>query len=197
MNAVEPEPGTADSRAAERARTRYLWLDQGIVAFGINMAINGLIAWLIFRDAPVLPLRGPVSLEADIIGTCVLMPIIACLIVTAVTRRQLRQGKLVGIAPDPPRRGWTGWLRGNVIARTVVLSLLFRMLVPGPTVWLLERAGVEELSLTNFILAKAVWAAMLGIVICPLCGWLAFFDVPPADAGSDSATSSIGVQHDP
>jgi hypothetical protein len=68
------------------AQRRFVLLDNGVGAFVVNLMINGVIAWLLFRKATRVPMWGQSSIAGDTIATAFLLPAITCLIVTWISR---------------------------------------------------------------------------------------------------------------
>src|SRR5205823_4376911 len=100
---------------------RYLLLEQGVGAAVFNFVLNAAIAWAMFRSVDVVPLWGQQSIMGDTIGTCFLLPLLTCLIVTRLVRGHMRAGKVASL-------GWTrashpvlGWLPRTTPRRGVAL----------------------------------------------------------------------------
>ena len=105
-----------------RLQWRYILIDQGVIAIVVTVALNWGIAWLIFRTEESLPLTGPVSIAGDVYATCLLLPVIACFIVTGITRRAVRLGRIPSRSTSSVRPGMLGKLRRSVLARAAVLA---------------------------------------------------------------------------
>ncbi len=149
------------------AQRRYL-VEQGVGAAIFNFALNGVIAWLIFRGQAAIPLWGQQSIAGDTIGTCFFLPFLTCLIVTRVARGHVRAGRVT-------RLGWTtashpalGWLPAGTVARAATLAVIC-MAIPALIVaGALGAAGVAEMRLWPFVLFKALFAALLAAAVTPV-----------------------------
>ena len=69
---------------------RFLIIEQGAVPTLFNFALNGAIAWALFRSAADVPLWGESSLGVDLLATGFLLPFLTCLIVSAIVARHVR-----------------------------------------------------------------------------------------------------------
>lgn len=178
---MSPQPHRPDAAnltdQQRRDIRRYLVWEQGVLAIPINLAINAAIAFLLNRHLEAVPLNGSQSIASDVHGTCLLMPFIANAIITAITRQRLRRGVL----PHVPRRIFTAPAWGDAFSRGFVLAIVFWVLFAPLTLWTLKTLDVTSWSLGQFLVFKSLFAAGLGIFICPLCAWLALGDdVSPA-----------------
>ena len=80
------------------AHRRFLVLEQGVGSVVVNLAINGAVAFLMFRGAASVPLWGQQSIAGDTVGTTFLLPFITCLVVTKLARAQVRAGRVAPFA---------------------------------------------------------------------------------------------------
>ncbi len=145
------------------AQRRYVVIDNGVGAFIVNFIFGIAGGWLVFRSYSDVPLWGRSSIVADTIGTCLLLPLITCVIVTALARYQIRSGKLVsllgGTAFDrfPANSFWFGLLVGS-------LSIIFFI----PLILLALRfAGIEKMHFHHFLFFKAGFAGLLAACVTP------------------------------
>jgi hypothetical protein len=144
---------------------RFLLLEQGFGSVVVNLLINGVIAFLLFRGALVVPLWGQQSIAGDTIGTTFLLPLITCLIATPLVRRQVRAGRVAPVAGTPMG---LDWVPGHTFWRGVVLGVIATLLVAPLAIGVLAALGVTQQSFWGFVVFKAVFAAALGAVVTPL-----------------------------
>lgn len=157
----------------------------------VNVAINGCLPWLLYRDRDSLPiLGGPESLHREMIGTAVLLPLLTAWICGRILIRQTSTQKhsvpmpMLSVAESnvdgepnalPSRsvrmRFWQamGRLTGG---GSWVGGMLFA-LVCGPLVyatgWMVAIAWAEStLSIVHLSLVKAVFAGLHGCWVTPL-----------------------------
>ena len=158
--------------ALAASQQRFLLVEQSLVPFGINFVLNGAIAWALFRAAESVPFAGQSSIVGDTLITSFLLPLLTCLIVTALLQKQIATGKLARFAEAP--RGLAGFLaaRGK-LARGALLGVAAVVLVALPTLLALSAAGVEALARDSFLWFKAVYAGGLAALVQPAIAWLA------------------------
>jgi hypothetical protein len=187
-------------RAAWRELTvehrRWLLINAVIIAAFLNGVLNTLIAW--GSAAPedeiplwAAPLIGGPSTIVDTVGTLFILPFLTTLLVTTAAWHEMREGKLAPLLIDrnldpllarlPPRRARRGAYFG---ALTVVL------LAPVSVV-LLIAFDFGDISVGDFVLYKAIFGVLLGLVVTPPIAIAAMTDRDVAEmarAGIEPAT---------
>ncbi len=148
-----------------RAHKRFLLLEEGVGSVVVNLLINSVIAFLMFRGAESVPLWGQQSIAGDTIGTTFFLPLFTCLIVTPLARRQVRAGRLEPLAGAPLG---LHWVPERAFWRGVVLGVISAAVVAPPAVTTLAVLGVTQQSFWGFVVFKAVFAAAFGAVVTPL-----------------------------
>lgn len=176
MNQSRDSESLGENALSPQRAWQYVLIDQGLVAIVVNFAINWGIAWGVFRGMETVPLHGDLSIVGDTFATCWMLPLISCLIVTALTRNEIRKGRI------PPLRTWH-WpstlmsrLAKNLPVRAALWGLAGAFLLAPVVLWGLERSGLESLPLQQFLLAKATFASAIGIFFCPFHAWVALHD---------------------
>ncbi|SFJ18742.1 hypothetical protein [Planctomicrobium piriforme] len=162
------------------AAWRYLIVDQGLIAIGVNFLINYLIARSAFAELKVVPLHGPLSIAEDIAATCFFLPFIACLIVSHLTGFEIRKGKFPALPPFRFARYLGEYLSQSIFPRALMFGILGRFLVAPVAIAAVEASGVQSLPLSTFLIFKGAFASALGIVACPLFAWIAMHQAKPA-----------------
>jgi hypothetical protein len=156
------------------AQRRYLWLEQGVGSVFVNFALNAAFGWTAFRSLAHVPLWGVSSIAGDTIATCFLLPLLTTVIVSALTQRALRAGRL-----EPLETGAAGLpLPGRPLARGLALGALCVMLVFPLAIAGFFVSNTVELSFPSFVLFKGSFAAVLGLPLTPLVAWAALADGP-------------------
>jgi hypothetical protein len=160
---------------------RFLVIEQGAVPTVFNFALNGAIAWLLFRSVADVPLWGESSVGVDLLVTGFLLPFLTCLIVSAIVARHVGAGK---VPPLPlaqlPHSRWferSTWLRGALLGLVGVLFFAV------PVVWALSLGQARPFPTGSFVVFKAVWAAMLALLVTPVIGWWALANASRGHAG--------------
>jgi hypothetical protein len=147
---------------------RYLLLEQGIGAALFNFVLNGAIAWLMFRTLEEVPLWGRQSIAGDTIGTSLLLPLITCLVVTPLARRQVEAGRLAPLSWTRVSHAALGWLPRATLGRAVVLGLVCMAVLAPPTLLVLGLLHVTHLGTWQFIAFKASFAAGEALLVTPV-----------------------------
>lgn len=155
------------------AHRRYLLVDTGVSPLITNLAINGAIAWLIYRNATHLPLWGQSSIAGDTIATSFLLPLITCLIVTPLARGKVRAGEVPQLMRDA---SWN-WLPHNAIWRGIVIGILGLLVLTPVTLLGFRLLGINALKPWHFVYFKSTFAAFEGLLVTPLLALWALSDV--------------------
>ncbi len=158
---------------------RNLLLGQALGSVVLNVPLNGGAAWATFPPIDALPVfaRGN-CVAGDTIGTSFFLPLVTCLILTAIVRRLLRGGGIVPLArADLP--GFVRFLPANFVGRGALVGLLSALSVGVLTLVLLSVLGPESMTRGQVAVYKAVYTAILGILVTPLFGYRALADVAP------------------
>jgi hypothetical protein len=153
---------------------RFLWLAQGVVPFVINVVLNGVIGWAMFRGMTAVPLWGEASIGGDTLGTSFFLPAITCLIVTPLVRGQVRKGQAPAFTG-----ALAGWLRAfqrPLGLRALALGLACVPVAGGLAVAGLGALGVESLGFVPFLGFKAAYAGVLAALVTPAIALLALAD---------------------
>lgn len=167
---------------------RFLLVDQGVGPTVFNFLINGLIVWALFREAENVPLWGEQSVGVDLLATGFILPFLTCVIVSALVSRQVKSGKVTPL-PDgqfPHSR----WFERSVSRRGLFLGALGVIFGAVPVVWALTLGQAQPFSVSDFVLFKAVWAAMLAAVITPIIGWWALANASPGRVTAQEVSES-------
>lgn len=142
----------------------------------LNFFLNGAAAWIGFPPVASLPLwaRGN-CVAGDAIGTSFFLPLTTCLVLTPLARRALRRRGFDPIArealPGPVRR-----LPRNMVARGALVGLASALIAAPLALVALTAAGVTGMARAEHVIFKAVYTALLGLVVTPLLGWRALAD---------------------
>jgi hypothetical protein len=155
---------------------RYLLLDNGLGAALLNLAINGVIAWLVFRGAAVVPLWGPVGIASDTLATSLILPFLTGVIVPSLTAWHVRAGRLTSLASVRPRVA--PWLPAGPLARAGALAVGSSVLLVPVTLLAFVALGVEELPFQRFMVFKVGFAMAAGLLVTPFVALVALSTAP-------------------
>jgi len=160
------------------AHRQFLLVEQGVGSGVVNFAINGAIAWAMFRDMPIVPLWGQQSIAGDTIGTTFLLPFFTCLIVTVLARRRVEAGKLAALEWNGRSHSLLAWVPQGTFRRALALGLVTAVVVAPPTLLTLAGLGVTDLRFARFLAFKATFAAVLAVVVTPIIAFWAIARTP-------------------
>jgi hypothetical protein len=156
----------------------FLVVEQCIGAALFNIALNAGIAWLAFRNLTQVPLWGAQSIVLDTIITCFMLPFMTCLISTAVIRWQVHNEKLPHMLWRRLKHRTLGRLPHGTFRRALALGVI-GITIAVPTVFLLAIAGADPLSFEQFVVFKALYAALLASFFSPVIALCVLGDIPP------------------
>ena len=154
--------------------------DQFLHAFGINVAFNGVIAWLILREHEAIPLWGEAAMAPDLLATGILLPVIMTLIVSRVIGGQVAKGTLPPL--DREIIATHGLHQRPALVRGLVLALFATLCGSLPIVALLDLASAQPVSLWGFVTFKALWAGALAAIVSPPMAYWALAAATEANA---------------
>lgn len=166
------------------AHRTFLIRDQIIGAAVVNLLINAGIGWAMFRTMTTVPVWGQMSVAGDIIGTAFVLPLMTCVIVSAITARMVRRGKLPAPAWPASRYPLLARLPRSTILRGVVLGAIASVVTGVPAVLSVHALDVAEMGLSDFVVFKAIFAALLAGVVSPMIALRALSDAAPGLAES-------------
>lgn len=175
---------TAEGRAQglTPAHRRFLIRDAVLIAAVANAVLNALIAWLTTLGEDEVPLaavplvEGP-SVITDTVGTFFVLTFLTTLAVTTAVWKENRQGHLSRLPLAPG--SFAERLPDTRLRRATRLGLLC-MLVLGPlAVIVLLLLDYGDISISEFVVYKAIFGVALGGLVTPLIAMVAFGDDPP------------------
>ena len=186
----QPEPSGAPAstglRGLSDGHRSFIFWHAIIGAAFVNFALSALIAWLSVRNEDSVPqwaapLVDKPSTIADTLGTFFILPLLTCLIFTAVARRELRHGRVQPL-------GWT-WSPKSVLRRLprgtlrrgVALGALCTVALGPPAVALIVALDVGDLTVGEFVSYKAIFGVILGMVVTPIVALWALSEAEPAE----------------
>lgn len=161
---------------------RNLLLGQALGSVLLNIPLNGFAAWASFPPIEALPVFAKGNCVAgDTIGTTFFLPLTTCLILTPIVRKVLRGGSMTGL-PRADLPAYVRFLPSNFVGRGALVGVLSALTMGVLTLVILGLAGPEAMTRLQVTIYKAVYTAILGIVVTPLFGYRALADLTPAPA---------------
>jgi hypothetical protein len=189
-------------RAAWRELTiehrRWLFVNAILIAALVNAALNALIAWGSAAGEDQIPLwaaplvEGP-STITDTVGTFFILPFLTTLAITTVTWHELREGRLSQVRSDFSKRFRS--LPERRLRRGAYFGALCVILFAPAAVLLLLALDYSDIGVGEFVLFKAIFGVVLGLVVTPVIAVAALHD-PPEVYGQASAVPEPVAQPD-
>lgn len=148
------------------AHKHYLLSEQIINPALVNIIVNGAISWLSLRNADIIYYWQDTPIGPDLLLTGFLLPFIMTMINSRLVAGKVYKGDLDHIPPVD--FGPQGWYRRPIFMRSLYLGGLGVLLFAVPTVLILPNIWPAPLSLWGVVMFKAVWAAVLAVLVCPV-----------------------------
>jgi hypothetical protein len=179
--------GATAGRELTAAHRRFLLRDALLIAAVVNGALSALIAWLVTVGEDEVPLsavplaEGP-SVLVDTVATCFVLPFLTTLAITTVVWKEMREGHLTRL-----RRAAGSYaerLPATRLRRATWVGLIC-LVALGP----IAAAGVllfdyGDISIGEFVLFKAIFGVVLGVIVTAPIAKVAFGDEPPPEKGA-------------
>ncbi|MDB6060165.1 MAG: hypothetical protein JWM78_268 [Verrucomicrobiaceae bacterium] len=139
-------------------------------SFLINLAINGSLAWFIFRHRPTLALWGPNGFGQDMLVTALLLWLLLSVIVIAINRKKSKAGEFPQIAASdyPFMRRALRWLPRGIWAASTCLGFVGVILCALPLLIAFHVLDVSMMSPLNYSIFKGLWAGAMAAVATPI-----------------------------
>jgi hypothetical protein len=152
----------------------------------VNFVLSALIAWLSVRSEDsvprwAVPLLDKPSTIADTVGTFFILPLLTCLIFTAVARRELRHGRVSPLGWSWSPKSVLRRLPRRTFRRGLALGALCTAALGPPAVALIVIIGVDDLSVGEFVTYKAVFGVILGMIVTPIVALWALSEAEPVE----------------
>ena len=140
----------------------------------VNGILNCAAAFLLFRGKGRIPVDGPVGLVRDSIGEIFLVVSLSYMVAALISRHRRRAGIL------PEANASRAPLPGNLYLWAFAVGLVFTGILVPINALLLPRAFPRGASLTNVVLFKTLFGAVLGSIASWLAIYRALNEVQPS-----------------
>jgi len=172
---------------------RYLVVDQGIVAGVIDAVINAGFVFLFFRSMTVIPVSGQTSMTGDLIITSFLLPFFTVLIATPLIRAQVRNRAIPPMEPPRTEHPLLRRLPHGTFWRALIFGTLFLATLGPICVAGFAAFGVTGWSFQQFLVFKALFAAIFGAAVTPIIAFCALADSGDRPAGSGLPDAALNL----
>ena len=139
----------------------------------VNALLNLAAAYLIFRGRGIVPASGPVGLVRDSIGETFLVVSLSYMVAALISRSRHRAGTL------PTLGGVRTTSPGNIYLWSFGLGVVFTCVLVPLNALLLPRLFHSGFTLTQVILFKTIFGAVLGSIATLLAITKAFNEFHP------------------
>jgi len=159
---------------------RWIVINALLVTAFVNIAINGVFAWLSvrgYRAVPVWGLPGPgkTNVVTDTVGTFFFLPFFTCLMCTTAVWAEVRSGRLPRLESlSVPRHLAHGRLRRGVRLGAATVAVLSPIALVVLALGSFGRVGTTE-----FVVYKMLLGLVLGALLTPAIAILAMADTSP------------------
>ena len=162
---------------------RYLRIES-IIGGVSNAFFNGVIAWLMLRNAPDRTWSGSTSFAADMVITGFLLPFIVALIVIPIQRGKLRKGKVDTLELDNQSllSRCTKRLPHSTFRSALIFGSVGALLIAPVTLFCFWVMGIGSVPTMNYIMFKTVWTGLLAaLLVIPMVVYALSSDAVPQD----------------
>jgi hypothetical protein len=159
---------------------RWFFWQTIVIAAIVNAILNALIAWIVTLGEEEVPLwaiplvEGP-SVIVDTVGTFFVLTFLTTLAVTTAVWHEL-EGERLGRLEVHRRLPFADRVPPTRRRRATMLGLLCMALLGPPAVVALIALDFGDLSIGDFVLYKAIFGVVLGLMVTPIVALLAFGD---------------------
>jgi hypothetical protein len=151
---------------------RWLLINAVLIAAVVNGALSALIAWGTAASEDEIPLwaiplvEGP-SVIADTVGTFFILPFLTTLIITSVVWHELREGGLEPLHLERTPGSFLARLPERRARRGAYFGLLSVVIFAPVAVVIVIALDYGDISVGEFVLFKAIFGIVLGLVVTP------------------------------
>jgi hypothetical protein len=169
-------------RSLPAPHRRWIVLNALLATALINLVVNAFIAWLFVQGQSDVPLwtrpLSETSTIGDTLGTIFLLPLITCVLVTTVVRRDLRNGVLPPLSIEHPYGRWLAERPDGRFRRGLGFGIFAFIALALPVTVALVALDLGTLTKGEFVTFKVAFAIALGAIVTPVIALCAMTDRP-------------------
>ncbi len=145
---------------------RAYLLEQVVVNLVINFIVAYYISKVTLSALQLIPMQAPTdnplhpNIGGDLLVGSFIAGLIITLILTAITRFNLRKNKVD--TSQFTLNSWIKLLPHSVFKRGLIMGLFAALLVAMPLVVILNILGIEQAATSDYIILHGIYAALLG-----------------------------------
>lgn len=146
---------------------RRFMAQEVLVAAAVNAVINIAAANLVFAGRDQIPTFGMDGVAFDLIPTSFFTAFLMVVMLSPILGKRMARGGI----PRPDHDTLPSlirWLPHSVLSRSIVLGVGAILIAVPPTAAILVYWGGVSLSFSATVTFKAIFGAVLGMLLCPL-----------------------------
>jgi hypothetical protein len=154
---------------------RWLVINAILITALVNAALNALVAWGSAAGEDEIPLwaaplvGGP-STITDTVGTFFILPLLTTLAITTVIWHELHAGRLERLSLAAGTDAILRRLPKRRFRRGLYFGALSTLIFAPAAVIVLVAIDFGDISVGDFVLYKAIFGVLLGLVVTPVIG---------------------------
>ena len=138
---------------------------QGMICAVINVVLNPVVVWLMYRQLDFVPLWGRNSIVVDTALTSVILSLLVTLFTTGGLRRAMQTGRVTATGEFPRAGGLLSYLPKQAWPLGLLLGLAMACVLTPFTFGLFQAFSYSGLPLAWFALFKAMYTGPLGFAL--------------------------------
>jgi hypothetical protein len=167
-------------RSLTAPQRRWLVLNALLATALLNLVVNGVIALLFVQGQSDVPLwtrpLSETSTLGDTLGTIFLLPLITCVLITTVVRRDLRSGALAPLDTEHSYGRWLAARPEGRFRRGLGFGVIAFITLALPVTLALVVLDFGTLTRGEFVTFKVAFAIALGAIVTPVIALCAMTD---------------------
>jgi hypothetical protein len=183
-------------RQVSAEHRRWIVINAIVITALINAALNALIAWgtAAGKDQIPLwaaPLVGGPSTITDTVGTFFILPLVTTLLITTVIWHELRAGRVAPLVLAPGTDAFLRRVPSRRLRRGLYFGALTTLMLAPAAVIVLAGIDFGDISVGDFVLYKAIFGVLLGLVVTPAIAVAALTGEPATKKEREMAVGQL------
>lgn len=170
---MSPKPTKPASTSPAKVQTPRQYLAQAAIwSAGINLFMNLLAGWLIYRKISLIPLEGETSLRGDSTAMVFIIIFLSLVLSVSGVKKQLRAGLLLPSKRPLRVPAVLRWLLASGLPLGLWMAFLGVFSLVPLVIAALGWLHVESMALWPFLVFKSLLAALTAATFVPFGEWL-------------------------
>ena len=150
---------------------KFLLIQQGLFPIIINIGLNGIISWFVFKKYEKVTFWGESGIIVDILTIGFLLPFITCVFGSLGIYKKTLSCKLSPLNQVSSRGGRLYQFHLTIVG--LILGLISLVLATTPFLIIIKYFDLVPMDTIDFVRLKAAWSGMLAGIFTPLIAYLA------------------------